>query len=85
MARNKKQYFPDVVGSKEGFYPMLPPPEHDGDDGAATAVNKTPICPRVAASSLLLAVAIISSCPDSGRLPGDRDMGGVTSTAMTSI
>ena len=84
VARNKKQYFPDVVGSKEGFYPMLPPPEHDGDDGAATAVNKTPICPRVAASSWLLAVAIISSCPDSGHLPGDRDMGGVTSGALNS-
>ena len=71
------------MDSKEGFYPMLPPPEHDGDDGAATAVNKTPICPRVAASRLL-AVAIISSCPDPGRLPGDRDMGGVTSAATAS-
>ena len=75
MARNKKQCFPEVVGSKESFYRMLPPPEHDGDDGAETAVNKTPICPRVSAS--WLAVAIISSCPDSG-LPGYRDMGGVT-------
>ena len=76
MARNKEQCLPDVVGGKEGFYRMLPPPEHDGDDGAATAVNKTPICPRVAASWL---GAIISSCPDPGLPgPGDRDMVGVT-------